>query len=262
MVCNQWLRAGATADAMSRRFAILAALPSELKPLVRGWTRVAAPRNTRLWTHVDAEGDELVAVCAGMGAEAVRRAFSAAEERGALTLAISYGLAGATDFGTGPGMRVGEVSCPTEVIDVQTGELYSLAEGNRKLRLATAIRTADAAEKSRLRATYGAALVDMEAATVARLAAMRHLPMCCFKAVSDAAEAELPEIDRFVDAEGQLLTARFVASLALRPRYWRAVAGLARGSSMASAALAASVKQFLRHKDWTYTNRTGCFEKV
>ncbi|HLI77703.1 MAG TPA: hypothetical protein VKV02_12205, partial [Acidobacteriaceae bacterium] len=81
---------------MSRRIAIIAAMPSELKPLVRGWTRQSAPRYVSLWTRRDADGDELVAVCAGMGANAARRAFAAAESRGQLDLVVSVGLAGAT----------------------------------------------------------------------------------------------------------------------------------------------------------------------
>lgn len=257
LVCGAWVCAGASGAALSRRIAILAALPSELKPLVRGWKRASAPRYVSMWTRVDRDGDELVAVCAGMGANAVRRAFQAAEERGKLDLVLSVGLAGATEAGS----ALGQVSSMGEVIDVQTGERFSLSDGQRTLRLATVAHTADAAEKARLSATYGATLVDMEAATVARLAAMRELPVCVFKAVSDVADAVLPAIDRFVTSDGQLQTARFVAHVALRPRYWGAVAGLAKGSAVASAALAEKLRIFLEHKDWAYTNRTGSFEK-
>ncbi len=242
---------------MSRRIAILAALPSELKQLVRGWTRSAAGKHVQLWVHQDAAGDEIVAACAGMGATAVQRAFSAAETRGKLDLVLSVGLAGST----GADLKMGDVSCATEVIDAQTGERFSLTDGDRKLHLATALHTAGSAEKARLRATYGALLVDMEAATVARLAAMRALPLCCIKAVSDTADAVLPEIDRFVDADGQLQIARFGAYLATQPRYWRPVVQLAKGSKLASAALADRLAQFLVHKDLAYTNRTGNFVK-
>ncbi len=242
---------------MRRRIAILAALPSELKALVRGWKREAGSRPVSLWTHVDRDGDELVAVCAGMGAHAVRRAFGVAESRGALDLVLSVGLVGSTETD----LELGEVSSVSEVIDVQTGERFLLTDGPRKLRLATVAQTADAAEKARLAATYGAALVDMEAATVARLATMRSLPMCAFKAVSDTADAMLPDIDRFVTSEGQLQTRRFVAHVVLRPRYWGAVAALARGSKLGSTALAEKLHLFLQHKDWEYTNRTGSFDK-
>ncbi len=242
---------------MSQRIAILAALPAELKPLVRSWKREPAPRYVSMWSQTDAVGDELVAVCAGMGAQAARRAFAAAETTGALDLVISVGLAGATAAGA----RLGDVSSLTEVVDVQTGERFPLTDSRRKLRIASVVRTADAAEKARLAASYGAVLVDMEAATVARLAAMRGLPMCCFKAVSDTADAALPDIDRFVDREGQLQLPRFVLHLLARPGSWPAVAALARGSKVASEALAGDLREFLQHKDWAYTNRTGQFKK-
>ncbi len=243
---------------MSRRIAILAALRSELKPLVRGWQAQPAPQNVAVWTHRDADGDELIAVCAGMGANAARSAFTAAEQGGPLDLVLSVGLAGST----GTGLRVGDVSSVTEVIDVQTGERFALTDSHRTLRIATVPRPADATEKSRLLATYGAVLVDMEAATVARLAAMRKAPMCCFKAVSDEVDAVLPDLDRFVDEEGQLETTRFVAHVAVRPRYWGPVAALAKGSKVASVVLAQKTRLFLQHKDWMFTNRTGQFEKA
>lgn len=243
---------------MSRRIAVLAALPRELKPLVRHWQRNDAPRNVSLWTHLDEQGDQWVAVCAGMGAEAVRRAFAAAEATGALDLVLSVGLAGATGAASLP---VGSVSAITEVVDAATGERFSMNAGRRRLRLATVKRTADAAEKRRLEQTYAAVLVDMEAATVARLALMRNLPMGCFKAVSDDVDAVLPEVDQFINPEGQFKTADFVAYIALRPRYWRAVASLARASASASEALAEKLRAFMRHKNLEYTNRTGTFEE-
>lgn len=193
-----------------------------------------------------------------MGAEAARAAFAAAHASRGLDLVLSVGLAGATG---GTGLAVGSVSAVTEIVDASTGERFSLGAGERTLRLATVKRTADAAEKRRLFEAYSAMLVDMEAATVARLAAMRSLPMGCFKAVSDAADAVLPKIDPFVDREGQLQTVRFAAHLAVRPHSWRAVASLALGSALASKALAEKLNAFLRHKDVEYTCRTGEFER-
>ena len=48
--------------------------------------------------------------------------------------------------------------------------------------LATSPKVADEAEKRRLASTYKADLVDMEAAAVARLAAMRGIPFYASKA--------------------------------------------------------------------------------
>ena len=81
---------------MRRRIASLAAMPSELQPLVRGWKRESVPKHVSMWTRTDGDGDEMVAVCAGMGANAARRSFELAERRGRLDLVLNVGLAGAT----------------------------------------------------------------------------------------------------------------------------------------------------------------------
>lgn len=240
------------------RIAVIAALPVELKPLVSvGWTRVpAVGRHVRMWTRVDAAGDMLIAACAGMGAEAARRAFAAAEAGGAMDLVLSVGLAGATDSS----VRVGMVAALSEVIDAKTGERFTLTESKRRLRIATLPVIADEREKKRLFATYGAVMVDMEAATVARMAQQRGIPMCCIKAVSDEANAVLPDVTPFL-RDGQLRMIPFLASVAVRPRAWGPLVRLGRNSGVAAKRLAGAVDRFLLHKDWAKTNRTGEIEE-
>ena len=60
-----------------------------------------------------------------------------------------------------------------------------------------------AREKRRLAATYDAALVDMEAAAIARLAAMRGIPFYCIKGVSDGFNDRLPDFNPFLTADGR-----------------------------------------------------------
>jgi adenosylhomocysteine nucleosidase len=49
-----------------------------------------------MWQRPEITGrDEVIAVCAGMGAAAARRAFAAAEFLGAMDLVLSVGWAGA-----------------------------------------------------------------------------------------------------------------------------------------------------------------------
>src|SRR5215469_11286195 len=152
------------------RIGIIAALPGELKPLVKSWKRVkTSTARAKKWALRRGD-DEWVAVCAGMGAEAVRRAFAEAERNGPLEMVLSVGWAGALL----DEVSVGIAQVPTVVIDAQTGEQFGLTQDKRKWRLVTTPQVADAKEKLRLAATYpGAVLVDMEAATVARMAAMR-----------------------------------------------------------------------------------------
>lgn len=236
------------------RIGIIAALPGELQPLVRQWRRLPAARGSgiSIWQRHGGE-DEVVAVCAGMGAPAARRAFVAAEFLGSLDLVLSVGWAGALVAECEPG----KCFVASEVIDVQTGERFGLTEGKRKLRVVTTVRVADAAEKQRLAATYGAVLVDMEAATVARLAQMRGIPICCFKAVSDGVDAELPDLNPFIDISGKLRMAPFLAHVALRPSYWGPLGQLGRNSAAAARALAKKVEAFLVEKNIERVNGEG-----
>jgi adenosylhomocysteine nucleosidase len=222
------------------RIGIIAAIPGELKPLVRGWVKMPVARGSgiAMW-QTERNGHEVVAVCAGMGAAAARRAFTAAEFAGSLDMVLSVGLAG--------GLTGSQIQ-PTmdEIIDAQTGERFRLSEGPQ--RLVTTVQVADAAEKRRLRVAYGAVAVDMEAATVARLAQMRDIPMHCFKAISDGPDTRLPDINQFIDVDGKMRMAAFLAHVALRPQYWGSLIEMGGRSFRATAVLALRIEKFLADK--------------
>ena len=216
------------------RVAIVAALPGELKPLVRQWRRIETTvRGTRKWVLSDGE-DTWIAVCAGMGAEAARRAFALAEADGPVDLVLSVGWVGSLH----QGVRAGSVQVPTEVIDAQTGEEFSLTQGSRRLRLVTTSRVADAREKIRLASTYqDAVVVDMEAATIARLAEIRKVPLLCIKGVSDAVGADLPDLNPFINRMGQLRMVPFLLHVTVRPKYWPSLIHLGRNSARTAEAM-------------------------
>jgi adenosylhomocysteine nucleosidase len=219
---------------------IIAAMPGELKPLVRGVPKLPVVRGSGISMWEWERGDlQIVAVCAGMGAAAARRAFTAAEHTGSLDEVLSVGWAGALTADA----TVGECYVPSEVIDAQTGERFAFGSGGE--RCVTTVRVADAAEKRRLAETYRAQLVDMEATTVARLAQMRGIPMHCFKAVSDGIDAELPDLNRYIDEMGKLRMAGFLAAVAMRPQSWAELLQLGRNSAKAADALAQSVGAYL-----------------
>ena len=235
------------------RIAIIAALPGELRPLVRGWKKQnPGTRGLSLW-KTEQNGDELIAVCGGMGSAAATRSFTAAEFFGPLDLVFSIGWAGALDSV----MQAGECYIPSEIIDSQTGERYSLTDEKSALRLITTPTVADAQEKHRLRQSYGATLVDMEAATIARLARMREIPICCFKGVSDGVDADLPDLSPFIDQHGQMRMPAFLAHVATRPHYWSPLARLGRNSSIAAQAIATKIEKFLIEKNVERANQTG-----
>ena len=239
------------------RTAIIAALPGELKPLVKGWRRVAADRGIRKWL-LSRDADTWIAVCAGMGADAALRAYATAVSDGPVDMLLSVGWAGSLH----PEVLPGTAQVPTVVIDAQTGEQFSLSEGNRNWRLVTTARVADQAEKLRLAATYrGAVLVDMEAATVARLADMHGIPLLCIKGVSDAAGAPLPDLNPFIDHRGQMRMARFLAYIAVRPGYWPSLLHLGKNSARAADAMRDLIVQFMKEKNVEKLIGTGSIQQ-
>ena len=225
------------------RIGIIAALPDELKPLVRGWQKMPVARGSgiRMWQLI-AGNDEVVAVCAGMGAPAVRRAFAAAEFAGSLDRVFSVGWAGALKPEAEPGIAY----LVSEIVDTQTGERFLSAANGEGVRLVTSVIAVGTVEKRRLAASYNAPLVDMEAAAIARLAKMRDIPIVCIKAVSDGVDAELPDLNPFIDVDGKLRMPAFLGFLALHPRYWASVATLARTSAKAAGSLALMIMNCLK----------------
>ena len=227
------------------RIGIVAALPGELKPLVRGWASEVATDGTRKWTHRDGN-DIWIATCAGMGADAARRAFAAAEADGPLHIVLSVGWAGALDSGINPG----EARMVSVIIEDGTHQRFFLDGERRNLTLVTAARVADAAEKRKLRREFpGAAMVDMEAAAIAQLAQERGLAMACVKGVSDGAGAKMPDLNPFIDSMGQFRLAPFLLHLAVRPKYWKPVTELGSNSSKAALSMRDLILEFLKEKN-------------
>jgi len=236
------------------RIAIIAALPGAWKPLVKGWQHVPTDTsNTKKWI-LSRDTDTWIAVCAGMGAEAALRAYAAAVSDGPVDMLLSVGWAGSLHAEVTPGT----VQVPTVVIDAQTGEQFNLTEGKRKWQVVTTARVADNVEKMRLAATYpGAVLVDMEAATIARLAATQEIPLLCIKGISDAAGATLPDLNPFIDQRGQMRMARFLAYVSVRPRYWPSLLHLGNNSARAANAMRDLILKFMKEKNVEKLIRTG-----
>ncbi len=221
------------------RIAIIAAMPGELKPLVRGWHRQRS-NGSDLWRRKFDQG-EWIAACAGTGVNAATRAFAEAEKAGPLDAVISTGWAGALREELTPG-QVCDVSC---VIDARTGERFLSSGPPSDCWLVTSTRVADVHEKQRLASTYQASIVDMEAAGVARMAQMRGIPFYCVKGISDGYTDQLHDFNRFIAANGQFQMSRFVVSSVLRPWQWPALMRMGENSKKAAQSIAKSLLDFL-----------------
>lgn len=219
------------------RVVFVAALEREVAGLVRGWKQVRGSRGEICFV----QGATTVA-CAGMGAARAVLAVDFALSLGPASRLISVGWAGACRAS----IRVGEIVEADVVIDARTGERF-FPQLEREIGLRAPVVTVAAPagrqEKRRLAESYQAAAVEMEAAAVARLAQARELPFAAIKAISDDAAFEMPEMGRFVTAEGRLREAAFGWHVARHPRLWRPVMEMARGSRVAAERLWAAMRE-------------------
>jgi adenosylhomocysteine nucleosidase len=226
------------------RTAIIAAMPGELKPLVRRWQhwRLNGVDLWR-WRFLDEKGDqsEWIAACAGAGVDRAAIAFAEVEKLGPIDKAISTGWAGALRAELAPGQAC-DVSA---VIDARTGERFVAAVPLLDCCLVTNSRVADAHEKLRLAETYSAALVDMEASAIARLAQMRGIPFYCTKGISDGYTDQLPDFNRFISSNGRFQLVRFTLFALLRPWRWPALIRMGENSKKAAQNIAESLLDIL-----------------
>jgi len=220
------------------RLAIVAALEREVRPLVKGW-RVSEKEHEGRRFRFFEEGDAVV-VCAGIGAVAARRAAEAVIAFFHPAVLCSAGFAGALD----PTLKVGDV--------IRTRTVITAGDGSRVLTqdcdgvLVSFGSVASPAQKAKLRDSFSAQAVDMEAAAVAQAAAARDKDFMAIKAISDEADFEFPAIERFVDSQGGFSELRFALHVAVRPWLWRRVIRLARNSRCASRALCHSLRTIAR----------------
>jgi len=217
------------------RIAIIAALPGELKPLVRGWTRKGA----HIWTGAIAS-HEVIAIAGGIGSGSATRAAEVAVSYGRPDALISYGWAGALTCALKPP----SAHSITEIIDNGTGCRFP-TRSSQGTRLVTFDRVARPYEKRRLAEAHQSVLVDMEAAAVANFAAQNDIPFYCFKGISDAWDDNLPDFSRFISVDGQLRMPSFLAHAAVHPAYWGSLARIGRNSSAAASNLAGLLSKSL-----------------
>lgn len=208
------------------RIAVIAALPREIAGLARGIRPDPELRQRGIHLH---RIDGAVVAAAGMGASRVALALDAALRVEGIELVVSTGLAGSCS----PEIHAGEVIEATTVVDAKTGERFPCVASDAERVLVTTETIAGVREKARLRESYNAALVDMEAATVARLALARGLRFRAIKGISDAHDFEMESMSRFADARGQFRTGAFALYTALRPQTWSSAMRLGRESNRA-----------------------------
>ena len=226
---------------------IVAALPGELAPLAR---RYELRLRDGVWSgQIDLPGRReavaVIAAAAGMGSAAATQAFSRLVAQHALDAVVSYGWGGALSCGIKPP----EVYTPSEIVEARTGERFDaigfMPNQGGVLRLVTLDHVARSGEKRSLAERYRAVLVDMEAATIARLARAHAIEFGCIKGISDGYADVLPDFNCFLDAQGQLRMPNLVIDALLRPRSWSSLVRLGRNSKAAAQRLAEALPTWL-----------------
>jgi len=226
---------------MSERAGIVAAMEAEIAPLVRGWQQQFVRGSARRITVFESE--KAVIAHGGMGREGAAAAATVLVEKCNCKYLLSCGLAGALNSR----LRIGEVHEPELIWDADSGVSFRVQGG--KGTLVTASRVLGTEEKRRLAEKYSADAVDMEAAAVADVAAKKGLPFLAVKAISDSLEFPMPNMDRFIGADGHFAIGKFILYTAFRPKSWPAIGQLARNSSLATRNLCARLQHLIDNEE-------------
>jgi adenosylhomocysteine nucleosidase len=218
-----------------KRIAIVVAMRVELAPLL-------AKMKMRS-QHVDGvelfELPEAMVAVGGIGEKRARHAAGVVIEHAQPKLLVSAGMAGAIS----PQLKAGDVGRIRELVDVGTGDRYPTRGGEWVL--ASSPDVSDVAEKRALLTKYGADVVDMEGAAVARVAKERGLEFAAVKAISDDAAFPMPPLTRFIDGNGRFETRQFLVYVALHPKWWATLGKMRKNSKIASANLCRALQHLI-----------------
>ena len=217
------------------KVAIVAALEREVRPLIKEWRVSEKGRDGRKFRFF--EHEDVVLVCGGIGAQAARRAAEATIAIYSPALICSAGFAGALDTS----LTVGDVIQPKRVVNASDGSSVTLDRGEGVL--VSFASVAGPEQKAKLRESFSAQAVDMEASAIARAAETRGIGFAVVKAISDEADFTFPSMERFVDQQGQFSEAKFAWFAALRPWLWFQIYQLASNSNRAAKALCAHLSK-------------------
>jgi len=218
------------------RVGIVAAMFREVHPLLRTMKPLKYLPDKRVRLYED---DLKVIAYAGMGIDPAAVACRAVLATGELSAVASVGWAG----GLNPSASGGQVVEPSAVIDGSSGDRFSSSGTGGTL--VTVERVAGLEEKRQIGERFGGDYVDMEAAAIAECAREAGVPFYCFKSISDAHDARLPDMNRF-SRNGKFSVWRFIAHVAVRPAIWGAVSDMSQASLQSRDALCKRLDEWVK----------------
>jgi adenosylhomocysteine nucleosidase len=160
-------------------------------------------------------------------------------------LVVSAGFCGALQ----PGLAVGDVYGPSEVIDVH-GTVWKCEfhEHQAGRLLTTNAIVASPAEKRALGERTGALIVDMESAAIARACAAKAIPFISVRAVSDTVDTGLsPDVVRLL-ADGRVSIWKAIRVLIRKPSLIGEFQRLARSTDLAARNLCAGLLEIVSQR--------------
>jgi adenosylhomocysteine nucleosidase len=226
--------------AMSLKVGIVSAMERELGPLLKGWDRGVLKdeggREFSIWKR-----GSTTYIQSGIGRNPGIHATRCLLIHVETHIIVSAGFAGALTRE----LSVGDTITPGTVVDGQTGEVFDFVWGTGVLVSGGSI--ADEAGKRRLASIHAADAVDMEAASVASVAAQRGVLCCAVKSISDELGFAMPPLNAYVNEDGSVAVERFAAHVVVRPSYWPSLIQLAKNSKRAAVELSKALEHLLRH---------------
>ena len=216
--------------------AVVAAMKRELAPLLRG----IEPQQAEEMEFFELN-DAVIAV-SGIGRNAAGYAAEVLIRRYSPGILFSAGLVGALT----PKLKVGDVVEVKEVVDVDSGAIFETGHGDTVLVTGSAV--AGPADKPIEARRWKADIVDMEGSAVAAIAQQHGIEFMAIKAVSDELNFPIPPLSRFVNANGKFETLRFLAWVAIRPKWWSVVSQLNANSNLAAANLCQALGHLIEQR--------------
>lgn len=167
-------------------------------------------------------GNEVTVLLTGMGAESARKAISTAPFEGQDVL-VSTGLAGALDENLKLGEIVAARTCRTATQETKLesdSRLLDLAVTagacTVEVFLTVEAIVATGVEKEAL--SFSGSVVEMETKHILEEAAKRDVPAVAVRAISDAADEDLPvDFERIADSRGHVKVGGLLKELAMHP---------------------------------------------
>jgi adenosylhomocysteine nucleosidase len=246
---------------------LIAAMPEEVRPLIRGVGPVTREKLAGFNVHrFRASGNEIVLIESGIGVTRAAQATRALIDATAPEVLLNFGLGGAVL----PGPSVGDIVVADRLLFFKerlfanqvgltpalTDELAATLEGKcpgagYRIHRGTFVTTGEIVGKGMLAGLLPAGtanpVLEMETTGVARVASEWNIPLVAVRAISDGTDEELDfSIADFTDREMRIRGWKVLWTIARKPRIIPQLVRLERNSRLAGRNLATAVLAIIK----------------